>query len=83
MTKFFKKPKKLIFGPYWALFAQIWAKINFPVKMASVIFEIFQLSTIWKKTEKNHWPIPEKNVELTHGQTDREIDNRQTDRQTT
>ena len=29
ITKFFKNPKNLIWGPFWTFFAQIWAKMNF------------------------------------------------------
>ena len=34
VTKFFKYPKNPILGPFWATFAQIWAKTNFPGKSA-------------------------------------------------
>ena len=32
MTKFFKKSKNPILRAFWAFFAQIWAKKNFPGK---------------------------------------------------
>ena len=33
MTNFFKKyPKRTYFGAFWAIFTQIWAKMNFPGK---------------------------------------------------
>ena len=35
--------------PFWAFFAQIWAKINFPGKNDSVSFLILELSTIVPK----------------------------------
>ena len=38
MTNFSKNPKNAILGPFWILFAQICAKINFPGKKGSVSF---------------------------------------------
>ena len=35
---FSKTPKKHFWGPLWALFAQIWANMNFPGKKGSVSF---------------------------------------------
>ena len=52
MTKFFKKSKKTIFGPLWALFAQIWANMNFPGKKGLGGFSMFELSTILPKIIK-------------------------------
>ena len=31
-TNFSKNEKRTIQGPFWALFAQIWTKMNFPGK---------------------------------------------------
>ena len=53
-------------GPFWALFAQIWAKKNFSVKKGSVSFQIFRLSTTVRK--------------MPDGRTDSQTD--KTDRQT-
>ena len=53
-----KNPKTPILGPFWALFAQIWAKINFHGKMVSVNFLIFDLPTTAlkiSKTSENCW----------------------------
>ena len=52
MTKFLEKSKKPYLRSFWALFAQIWAKMNFPRKKGSVSFYIFQLSTIVPKMRK-------------------------------
>ena len=54
MIKFFKKIQKKLFGePFWALFTQISAKMNFPGKKPPAIFKIFQLSTIVPEIRKN------------------------------
>ena len=53
MTKFSKSQKKPILDPFWALFSQIWAKMNFPGEKVYVSLSIFQLSTIVQKNEKN------------------------------
>ena len=53
MTKFSKSKKKPILGPFWALFAQICAKMNFPGEKAYLSLSIFELSTIVQKNEKN------------------------------
>ena len=44
MTKFFKKSKKTYFGPFSALFARIWAKMNFPGDKGSVSFQLTSYS---------------------------------------
>ena len=51
-----KPPKTLFWGPFWSLFAQIWAKMTFPKKKGSVSFKIFQLSKIVPKIRKNYQP---------------------------
>ena len=51
--KFWKNLEKTTLGPFWDLFAQIWVKMNFPGKMGSVGFQIFQSSTFVPKTWKN------------------------------
>ena len=54
MTKRSKKiPKNPILGPFWLLFAQIWAEMYFPGKIGSVSFQIFQLSTIIQEIREN------------------------------
>ena len=53
MTKFSKSKKKPILGPFWALFAQICAKMNFPGEKVYLSLSIFELSTIVQKNEKN------------------------------
>ena len=59
MTTFFKKiQKEPIMEPFWALFPQIWAKINFPGKKSSASFQKFQLSIIVPKIRKNYWATP-------------------------
>ena len=68
MTKFFKQFKKpTILGPLWALFAQIWAKMNFPGKMGSVdIPIIYHRAKNQKKLLNNFWQ-----KRRTDGRTDR------------
>ena len=52
--KIFQKIQKKLFGePFWALFTQISAKMNFPGKKPPAIFKIFQLSTIVPEIRKN------------------------------
>ena len=63
---FSKSQKNSILGLFWALFAQIWAKMNFPGKKGSASFSIFKLSTIVPKIRKTLWTIPEKTVGRTH-----------------
>ena len=55
MIKFFKKSKNSILGPFWSLFAQIWAKMTFPEKKGSVKLNIkySYYLTPCKKLEKN------------------------------
>ena len=50
MTKFSKTRK---IAHYWALFAQIWEKMNFPQKWALSLFSIYSHLTSSKKSEKN------------------------------
>ena len=47
MAKFFKKSKKTYFGPFWALFARIWAKMNFPGDKGSVCFQLISYSNYY------------------------------------
>ena len=72
MTKFFKQFKKpTILGPLWALFAQIWAKMNFPGKKGSVdIPIIYHRAKNQKKLLNNFWQ-----KRRTDGRTDRQTDN--------
>ena len=54
MTKFFKKPKKTpILEPFWALFAQIWAKNEFSWKKG--LCWVFNIRIIYHsaKNQKN------------------------------
>ena len=63
ITSFFKiSKKKSILGPFWAIFAKIWGKINFPGKRALSAFKYSNYLPWRKKSEKI--PIPEKNYEL-------------------
>ena len=76
MTTFFKKSeKKTILGPFWALFAKIWAKMNFLGKKRAL--PVFRYSNYLPQCQPNE-PFLRVNTEL----TDRLAD-RQTDRQTT
>ena len=68
--KIFQKTENPTFGPFWALFAEFWAKMNFPGKKGSVSFYIFRLSTIVPKIRKNYRTVSEKNAKLTDRQTD-------------
>ena len=51
MTKFSKISKKTYLGAIWALFAQIWAKMNFPGKKGSDIPITYHRS----KNPDKHW----------------------------
>ena len=62
MTEFFKKKKNPTWGPFWALFAQIWAKINFPGKRR--LCKFLDILIIYNHVKH------QKNAELTDGQTD-------------
>ena len=57
MTEFFKKSKKPYF---WAIFAQIWTKMNFPEKKGLCRFLDIQLSTIVPKIRKKILSISEE-----------------------
>ena len=59
MTKFFKKSKKTYFGPFSALFARIWAKMNFPGDKGSVSFQL---------TSYSNYSIDIKNQKKTNDQ---------------
>ena len=50
MTKFFKKMETYI----GALFAQIWARMNFPRKSGLSLFSIYSPLTSCKKSEKSN-----------------------------
>ena len=52
-TKSFKKSKRPYFGPFWALFPQIWVKMNFPGKKALSVFMYSNYLPSCKKSEKN------------------------------
>ena len=52
-------------GPFWAIFAQMWATINFPAKTALSVFKYSDYLPSCQKLEKNYLAIPEKNSELT------------------
>ena len=54
MSKFFKKSKIPYFGPFWAFFAQIWAKINFNGKKGSVSLSISNYLLPYKKSGKTN-----------------------------
>ena len=71
MTKFFKKPKKPLFGTILGPFAQIWAKMSFPEKRPCQFLNI-PIITIVPKIRKKLTAIPEKNAELMDGQTVRQ-----------
>ena len=52
MRKNFKNQKNPTWGPFWVLFAKMWAKMNFPGKKGSASFSMLDLSTIMPKTIK-------------------------------
>ena len=61
MTKFFKKSKKILFwGPFWALFAQIWAKMNFPGKKGCHFLNIPIIYHRAKNSKKQKYHSREK-----------------------
>ena len=53
MTNFFKKdPKRTYFGAFWAIFTQIWAKMNFPGKKELSVFRNFNYLSLCQKLDK-------------------------------
>ena len=74
--KFFKNSKRNYFGPFWA-FCLYLGKNEFSWKKGLSDFKYSNYLPRCKKS-RNSWPIPDKYVELTNGQTDRQT-NRQTD----
>ena len=55
MKTFFNPPhpKKILFwGPFWALFAQIWAKMTFPKKRALSVLKYSNYLKLCQKSEK-------------------------------
>ena len=71
MTKFFKKSEKPYFGVIWGLFCPNLGKNEFSGKKGT--FYHFSNYIPWRKIcEKNWWLNPEKNVERTERQTDRQ-----------
>ena len=53
MTKLFKKSKKkLYWGPFWSLFAKIWAKMNFLGKKGLSQFLDIAITTHLAKNQK-------------------------------
>ena len=73
--KFFKNSKRNYFGPFWA-FCLYLGKNEFSWKKGLSDFKYSNYLPRCKKS-RNSWPIPDKYVELTNGQTDRQT-NRQT-----
>ena len=79
MTKFLKKFLKNYFGVILDAFSQNVGKNEFSWKKRTL--SVFKYSNYLpsckkkKKTEKNWWPIPEKNPELTNKLTDGQTDN--------
>ena len=72
MIDFFNKFKKKL-GPFWDVFAQTWAKINFPGEKALSVFEYSSYLTSCKNSEKIKDPFPRKIPNWrTDGQTDRQ-----------
>ena len=73
VINFQKITKSPISEPFWDVFAKFEQKRTFldKKKKGSVSFLILQLSTIALKVRKTfpRRPIPEKNAELTNGQT--------------
>ena len=58
MTKCFKKSKKHILGPFWALFAQIWAKKEFSWKKRALpVFQYSTYLTLCQKPGKPNEPF--------------------------
>ena len=54
MTNFFKKPKNLTLGPFWNLFAQIYAKMSFSEKKPLPAFKYSYYLPSCKKTDKTN-----------------------------
>ena len=52
---FSKNRKNPIFGPFWALFAQIWADINFPEKKKGIV-SFFNIRIIYHCAKKTKQP---------------------------
>ena len=57
---FCQNSNNLIFRPFWALFAQIWANRIFPEKLGSVTFDPLWIPIFIPKIRKNLWPNSEK-----------------------
>ena len=54
-TKYFKKSKKPLFwGSFWAIFAKICPKVNFPGKMALSVFRYSNYLPSCQNTHKNN-----------------------------
>ena len=69
MTEFFKKSKKPYF---WAIFAQIWTKMNFPEKKRAL--SVFRYSIIYHRA-KNQKKILSISEKTPNWRTDRQTDN--------
>ena len=54
MTEFLKNLKNHILGPFWALFAQIWATMNIPGKWALSVFKCSNYLPLFRKSEKTN-----------------------------
>ena len=52
LINFSKNPKKIIWGPFWALSARIWSKMNFRGKEGSANFKYFNSFPSCQKSEK-------------------------------
>ena len=76
MPNFPKNLKNSILEPFWTLFVQIRAKMNFPREKGCQVLNIpiiYYRAKIWK----NQWATPLKNVDLTERQTDRQTDTKE------
>ena len=77
-AKIFWKLQNTLFWAHFCPFCPTWVKINFPGKKALSVFKYSHYLLSCKKLEKTNDPfIPEKNAELTDGQTDRQTDRKQ------
>ena len=55
-----KNPKNPILGPFWALFVQIWAKMNFPGKKSLSVFRYLNYLQLCQNSVKPNEPFLRK-----------------------
>ena len=69
-----KFSKKCKIPHFWAIFAQIWVKLNFFTKFELSLFSIYIPLTSCKNQKKHYWANSDKNSELTDERTNGQMD---------